>query len=154
MKTIGFGVLLALLLSFGSAQAQNWFGLRTGYPLGVTLHYGIENGLSSGFDLRVSANLRVYGDEVNFGIGADALNTVALEGPFEVYVGGGPALDFGGGGALFDVHGLVGGEFRFVDLGLAPLGIFAELSLGAGIGLGRPSRIPTFGGGIGFNWHF
>lgn len=152
MKRIVGLILIALVLS--TVQAQSWFGLRSGYPLGVTLHYGVANALANGFDLRVSANLRVRGPDVSFGVGVDALNVVAVERPFTVYVGGGPAIDFGGGGALIDIHGLLGGEFRFTDLGLDPLGIFAELSLGAGIGIGRPSVIPTFGGAVGFNFHF
>lgn len=143
-----------LVLAFGAAQAQSWIGLRTGYPLGVTVHYGINNGLSSGLDLRVSANLHVYGKNVNFGVGVDGLHDVYLRRPFTVYVGAGPALDFGGGSALLDIHGLLGGEFRLSEVNLDPLGIFAEVELGAGIGIHRPSVIPTFGGAIGFNYHF
>jgi len=147
--------VVALLLLFTTAQAQgNWFGVRTGYPLGGTLHYGIENALSNGFDLRVGLNLSARGNSLDFGLGVDALNTVYIERPFEVYVGGGLAVDFGGGGTLLDAHGLAGGEFRFTDVGLSPLGLFAELSLGAAIGIGRSSIIPSFGGGLGINWHF
>ncbi len=154
MKRLILALTLALLV-LGSASAQsNWFGLRSGYPLGVTLHYGIQNGFSPGIDLRVSANMRVRGGNVNFGVGVDALNVVTVEGPFEVYIGGGPAIDVGGGGVLLDIHGLVGGEFRLRDAGLEQLGLFAELALGAGIGIGRPSIIPTFGGAVGFNWRF
>lgn len=153
MKRLAITTLLLVLLG-GAAQAQTWVGLRTGYPLGVTLHYGIENALSNGFDLRVSANLRVRGSDVDFGVGVDALTEITVEPPFTVYVGGGPSLDFGGGGALFDIHGLAGGEFRLTDMGLDPLGIFAELALGAAIGIGRTSVIPSFGGAVGFNYHF
>lgn len=146
--------LTLIALAAGSASAQNWFGLRTGYPLGVTVHYGMSDTFANGFDARISANLRVRGERVSFGVGVDALNTVSVEGPFNLYVGFGPALDFGGGGALIDLHVLGGGEFRFTDLGLDPLGVFAEVSLGAGLGLGRPSQIPTFGGAVGFNYRF
>lgn len=38
MKRIGSLIIIALVLS--TVQAQSWFGLRSGYPLGVTLHYG------------------------------------------------------------------------------------------------------------------
>ena len=154
IKRFSLMTLLAVLC-LGSAQAQdNWFGLRSGYPLGVTVHYGIENALSNGFDLRISANLRSRGSGIEVGIGVDGMNTVYIERPFEVYIGGGPAIDFGGGGALFDIHGLAGAEFRFYDTGLDNLGIFAEIALGAGIGIGRPSQIPSFGAAVGFNWHF
>jgi hypothetical protein len=156
MKRILFSVIVVCTFGLGISQAQNWFGVRTGYPLGVTLHYGVENGLSNGFDFRVSANLRARGNSVDFGVGIDGLNVVYTDprNPFVVYVGGGPALDFGGNSALIDIHGLVGGEFRLGDVGLRPLGIFAEISLGAGIGINRNSQIPSFGGAVGFNWHF
>jgi hypothetical protein len=148
------GLTIALLL-FTSAQAQqNWFGVRTGYPLGITLHYGIENGLDNGFDLRISGNLRAYGNSVEVGIGLDGMNDIIQDGPLSVYIGGGPALDFGGGGALLDLHGLVGAEFRLSGAGLNSLGFFVEGSLGASIGLGRDSRVPSGGAAVGFNWHF
>ena len=153
-KRITIISLLAGFLSFSFAE-QNWFGVRTGYPLGVTLHYGIENGLQNGFDLRVSANLRVRNpNDVDFGIGIDGMNEIYIDNPITVYIGGGPALDFNGNSALIDVHGLLGGEFRFSDVGLRPFGVFAEISLGAGIGIGRNSQIPSVGGAVGFNWHF
>jgi hypothetical protein len=151
-RVIPLGLLVMLFA--GSAQAQNWIGLRTGYPLGVTVHYGIDDAISPGTDARVSANLRVRSGDVNFGVGVDVLNTVTIEPPFEVYVGGGPAIDFGGGGILVDLHGLAGAEFILSDLDLEELGVFAEFSLGAAIGIGRTSQIPTFGGALGFNYRF
>lgn len=147
-------VLLLVMLASSALAQNNWFGLRTGYPLGVTVHYGIRNGLAAGTDLRISGNLRVRGSDVRVGVGVDALRNVAAQGPFVVYVGGGPAIEFARGGALLDIHALAGGEFRFVDLGLPQLGLFAELALGAAIGIGRPSEIPTFGAAVGFNWRF
>lgn len=154
MKHVTCALIILITLVFSNANAQSWAGLRTGYPLGVTLHYGVENGLAAGTDFRVSGNLRVRSSNVEFGVGVDALQTVSINDPFYVYVGGGPAVDFGNGGVLVDLHGLVGGEFRLSDIELNPFGIFAELSLGAGIGLGRDSIIPSFGGAVGFNYHF
>lgn len=139
--------------AFASAQ-QNWFGVRTGYPLGGTVHYGIENGLSNGFDLRLSANLKVRGNDVDFGIGVDGLNEIYIDNPIIVYVGGGPSLDFNGNSALIDVHALGGLEFRFSDFGLSNFGIFVEASLGAGIGINRNSQIPSTGAAVGLNIHF
>jgi len=151
-------ILCALLTIglFSSASAQNWFGVRSGYPLGVTLHYGIDDALSNGFDLRVSGRVTASGGSARFGIGVDALTTVAAEGPFSVYLGAGPALEFGNGGAWLDIHALGGGEFRFVDFGLGQLGLFLEATLGGsfGLGAGSAAQIPTFGAALGVNWHF
>lgn len=151
-------IVSALLLIglFANASAQNWFGVRSGYPLGVTVHYGIENALSNDFDLRVSGRITASGGGARIGIGVDAMTTVAVEGPFSVYFGAGPALVFGNGGAWLDVHALGGGEFRFVDFGLEPLGLFIEATLGGSFGLGSGSQaqIPTFGAALGVNYHF
>lgn len=146
----------AILLTIGSANAQSWFGVRSGYPLGVTLHYGMQNVLSNGFDLRVSGRVTAGGGSARFGVGVDAMTTVAREGPFSVYLGAGPAIEFGNGGAWLDVHALFGGEFRFSDLGLAPLGLFLEATLGGSFGLGNgaPAQVPTFGAALGVNYHF
>ena len=149
-----FFALVTTILLFTSAQAQNWFGLRTGYPLGLTVHYGIENGLDNGIDLRVSGNLRAYGNNVEVGLGIDGMSNIVQDGPLSVYIGGGPALDFGGGGGLLDLHGLLGGELRLGGVGIDSFGIFVEGTLGASIGLGRDNRIPSRGVAVGFNWHF
>lgn len=146
--------VVVVLVTAGFAHAQNWVGLRSGVPLGVTLHYGIAGALPDGSDLRVSGAVRSRGGDLNFGVGIDALNELSVAEPFVVYAGGGPALDFSQEGALLDVHVLLGGEFLFGDVGLEPLGVFAELSLGVGIGLGRPNEIPTFGGALGVNYRF
>jgi len=145
-----------LLLLLGTSSAQSWFGVRSGYPLGVTLHYGMQNVLSNGFDLRVSGRVTAGGGSARFGVGVDAMTTVASEGPFSVYLGAGPAIEFGSGGAWLDVHALFGGEFRFSDLGLAPLGLFLEATLGGSFGLGNgaPAQVPTFGAALGVNYHF
>ncbi|MGL4609147.1 MAG: hypothetical protein ACRCYY_05590 [Trueperaceae bacterium] len=148
-------VVLMFLMSMGFTQAQsNWFGVRTGYPLGITLHYGIVNGLDNGFDLRVSGNIRQYGGVLGVGIGVDGMNDIVRDGPLSVYVGVGPALDFSNSGVLLDLHGLIGGEIRLSAGGLGALGIFVEGTIGATIGLGRDSYIPAGGAAIGFNWHF
>jgi hypothetical protein len=149
-----FGLVIALALVTSAQAQENWFGVRTGYPLGITLHYGIENGLDNGFDLRISGNLRAYGNSVEVGIGIDGMNNIIQDGPLSIYIGGGPALDFGGGGGLLDLHGLVGAEFRLSGAGLNSFGFFVEGSLGASIGLGRDSRVPSGGAAVGFNWHF
>ena len=152
LRTIVVALVLALVA--GSAHAQNWLGLRTGYPLGLTAHYGIEDALAAGSDLRVSGRIEAIGGSPRFGVGVDILRTISVEQPFSVYVGGGPAISVGGGGAYVQVHGLLGGEYRFTDLDLAPLGIFGEFSLGAEFSTGGRARVPALGAALGFNWHF
>lgn len=149
-------LIVALAAVVSSAHAQNWFGVRSGYPLGVTLHYGVANALANGFDLRVSGRVTAQGGSARIGVGVDAMGTVAAEGPFSVYIGAGPAVDFGSGGAWLDIHALAGAEFRFVDFGLAPLGLFVEATLGGsfGLGTGTAAQIPTFGAALGVNYHF
>jgi len=153
MKRIFVTLAALALLTAGSSQAQNWFGLRSGFPLGVTVHYGIANALSNGFDLRISGKVVARGSITSVGLGLDAMSEVVNRSPFSVYIGAGPAFEFGSGSFLLDVHGLVGGEFRFTDLGLPALGIFVEGTLGANLELTSGSaRIPTFGAALGFNF--
>ena len=74
-------VLLTVLLLAGAASAQNWFGVRSGYPLGVTVHCGVGNALANGADLRVSARVVVGpGGRATFGVGFDALVDVYADG--------------------------------------------------------------------------
>jgi hypothetical protein len=141
-----------LLLLGGAAQAQQWFGIRTGYPLGVTVHYGTS---LQAFDLRVSGRIVARGESVRFGVGFDALSTIARQGPLSAYIGAGPAIEVGEDAFLLDVHALVGGEFRFVEFDLDPLGVFAEGSLGGQFNLsGGEAEVPSIGAAIGVNWHF
>jgi hypothetical protein len=155
MRHTRLALVLTALLLIGAASAQNWFGVRSGYPLGATLHYGMSNALSRGADLRISGRLVSSGGNVAFGVGADAMLNVFADGPVTAYVGGGPALEFGAGRADLGVQGLVGGQFRFAQVGLAPLGVFLEGSVGGSISLsGGTARIPTFGAALGFNWYF
>lgn len=149
-------IVAALVSGISSASAKgDWFGVRTGYPLGVTLHYGIANALPNGFDLRVSGHVVAHNGQARIGLGLDAMHTIATAEPFSVYLGAGPAIEFGAGNAWLDLHGLLGGEFRFTDLGLPQLGMFVEGTLGGAIGLSNGSAdVPTFGAALGVNYHF
>jgi hypothetical protein len=150
---------LALL---GCASAESWVGIRTGYPLGLSLLYGMEDGLGSGTDFRVSFNAYLReqtGNQLYVGLGLDVFTALQEKRPFSLYAGGGVSADIGPNvfnesSALIDVHGLLGGEFRLYDLELEQFGVFAELTLGAGFGVYRNSVLPTFGGAVGFNYHF
>lgn len=155
MRHHRLALVLAALLIAGAASAQNWFGVRSGFPLGVTLHYGMANALANGADLRISGRFVTGGTSTSFGVGADALWRVYADGPVRAYVGAGPTLEFGPGRADLGVQGLVGGEFRFSDFRLPQLGLFLEGSAGASISLsGGSARIPNFGAAVGFNWWF
>ena len=155
MRHHRLALVLAALLLAGAVSAQNWFGVRSGFPLGVTLHYGMANALGGGADLRISGRLVASGGGVSFGVGADALVGVFADGPVTAYVGGGPSVEFGPSRADLGVQGLVGGQFRFAQVGLQQLGVFLEGSIGASLSLsGGTARIPTFGAALGFNWYF
>ena len=155
LRTRMLALALVGLLLAGSATAQDWFGVRSGYPLAVTLHDGIGNALGAGSDLRISGRVVASSGSVRFGVGADALLNVFTDGPVDAYVGAGPSLEFGPGRADLGVQGLVGGQFRFAHVGLPQLGVFVEGSVGASLSLsGGTARIPTFGAALGFNWYF
>ena len=156
MRTLRF-VLLSLVLSgLGAAAAQDaYIGLRTGYPLGGTLHYGTS--MSGATDARFSLRVASVGGSVRRGLGVDVLTPFVSDGPLTGYFGAGPAIEFGEDDAVLDVHGLLGGEFRFSEAGLSALGLFVEGSLGARIGLGgagSATQLPAAGAALGVNWHF
>jgi hypothetical protein len=145
-------VLLSVLVLGGAAQAQQWAGVRTGYPLGVTVHYGTA---LQAFDLRISGRVVARGESVRFGVGVDALTTIVREGPVSAYIGAGPAFEVGSDDFLLDIHALVGGEFRFSEFQLDPLGVFVEGSLGGQINVsGGEADVPSVGAALGVNWHF
>ena len=148
--------LVLATLASGVAQAQgSWAGIRSGYPFGVSAHYGIVDGLDTGTDLRITARAYARGGEASIGVGLDALRTIAVEAPFEVYVGGGPAVGIRGSGDFFvNAHGLVGGEFRFSDVDLPQLGVFVEAAAGLTIQSNAPVTFPDLDASVGFNWHF
>lgn len=148
-------VLSLAILAFttvSAAAAQNWVGLRSGYPLGVTIHYGMANALR-GADLRISGRVSVSGSNTYVGLGLDALWNVYREGPLTGYVGAGPSMEFGTGRAELGLNGLGGIDFRVGTGALSPLSIFVEGQIGGALSLsGGSARIPTFGAAVGVNW--
>ena len=150
------GLFVAFFALLGTTHAQTWFGLRTGYPLGVTLHVGAEDAVADVVDLRISGRFASIDGNARVGVAVDFLQTVSPGLPALIYVGGGPAISVGAGATYLDLHGLVGAEYRLVDVDLTALGLFAELSLGAEFstsGSGN-ARFPAVGAALGFNWHF
>jgi hypothetical protein len=157
--------LSMLALTWGSSFAQNqvvvvveepsptvdryWAGVSGGFP-GFNLHFGVHDLISPGIDGRATLSFTYVGA---FGLGADVLIAlpVEVEGPFNIYGGGGLFGAFGGGGTAFGLNLFVGGEYRLVDANFPQGGLFLELGpallVAPGFGAG-------FNGRLGFNYHF
>lgn len=156
--------LLALtVLGFGSALAQEgvdntvavdsdyWAGISTGWPFGVNVHFGVEDVIGQGVDLRANAAL---GLGAQFGLGVDALADlpVDLDNPdLGIYAGGGLNFGFAGGTFGFGLGLLVGGEYRLAGAGLPEGGIFLEVGPTLAF---VPSFVPNANAKFGFNYHF
>ncbi|MEX2503019.1 MAG: hypothetical protein WD336_11640 [Trueperaceae bacterium] len=143
------------LLTFTAApaQAQSQVGIRTGYPFGATLHVGF----GADPNVRVSGMVRSSSSGARFGVGVDMLWPFTIQGPVRGYVGGGANLLAGRGDAVIGAHGLLGGEFRFIDAGLPQLGVFLEGTAGLEVsaaGRASTTRLPAVGAGLGVNWWF
>ncbi|MBS3967940.1 MAG: hypothetical protein KGZ60_11850 [Truepera sp.] len=147
-------LITVLLLSLSVATAQDltgsWVGVSGGFP-GFNLHFGLNDVVSQGVDLRLNGSFTYTGA---FGLGADVLVAIPaeLDQPVAIYGGGGPFATFGGAAGFgFGLALFVGGEYRLGDVGFAPGGIFAELGPSLGF-------VPNFGvgfvGRLGFNYHF
>ena len=156
--------LLALtVLGLGSGLAQDafdddvnlegdtWVGISTGFPFGVNLHFGFEDMIGEGIDLRANAAL---GLGSQFGLGADVLADlpIDMDNPaLGIYAGGGPNFSFVAGNAVVSLGLLVGGEFRLGDAGLPEGGIFAEVGPTLTF---VPAFVPNANAKFGFNYHF
>ncbi len=146
--------LTVLMLSFGSAFAQSgqWIGGSTGFPLGITLHYGIEDLLAPDLDLRINLNAVTF-NLSTFSVtgGVDALYNLNLETegdlPLDVYVGGGLNVGVSLGastGIGLGARGLAGVEYGLTD----QFSLFGELQVGLGIPLLQPGLV------VGLNYRF
>lgn len=163
--------LLALLaavalLGLGAGFAQNdaatttvrlddqvtenyWAGFSVGYP-GLYGHFGLKDVIGQGGDIRANLGFSYLGGGVVFG--ADALFDIALtnvDAPLSLYLGGGPLVAVGGGGASFGIEGIAGLEYRLTDLDFRSGSLFFEL--------GPVVAIPGgfgFLGRFGFNYYF
>jgi hypothetical protein len=164
MRQAIMSLVFLLLLSLGTVMAQDntvvmvddtttsyWVGVSGGFTggFGGAFHFGLENAISEGTDLRINAILQSDA----FGVGVDALVDVGidLDVPIDVYAGAGVFGAFGSDSNTIAVNGLVGGEYRLTELELDALGIFFEVG---------PALLITpefsFGvvGSFGFNFHF
>ncbi|MBW6456786.1 MAG: hypothetical protein K0A98_12960 [Trueperaceae bacterium] len=149
MRKLILSLLAVAVLGTGSAFAQSWAGISTGWP-GFAVHFGVENVIG---DLDVRANVTsTYG--FAFGIGADVLYDLAVDTgtlPLETYVGGGLNLIFVPGAVGVGLGAFGGVEYRLGELGLPEGGVFLEIGPDLLV-------VPAFGFGInarlGFNYHF
>ena len=157
-------LLLALLMSIASTgYAGSWFGVRTGYPQNITAHYGIEDILFTGINLRASANVsqrQAFMDYYNgdkspssFGIGLDALLKMLDVKPINLYLGTGATVNFLDAKTITDLHLLAGLEFRPNIPLLNQLGIFTEASGAYGLVNINEKSFQQLSWTIGVNWH-
>ncbi len=155
-KTLAM-LLAVALLGLGSAFAQDdmmmansfWAGASGGFP-GVQAHFGVEN-VVSGLDIRLNVGFN-YGAPAGVYAGVDLLYGLPVnmgDLPLDIYVGGGPSVNFAPFGLT--IAALVGGEYRLGDVGLPEGGVFAEVGGGVTV---LPAFAPAFGAKLGFNYHF
>lgn len=159
------------LLTAGAAFAQedetaldvapdgdSWVGASTGYPLGLTAHYGLGDALGDGIDLRFNGKfyfLGVPGISTFSGtVGADALFNIPVDADdLSVYAGAGPSVGFTTGnligGLSLGAQGLAGAEYLVTE----EIGLFGEFRLGVGFVTGSPIY-PDLNFAFGANYHF
>jgi hypothetical protein len=120
-------------------QGNSWFGFKTGYinssyPFGFSVHFGVKN--PNSLDLRVSGSLQRRSEATALGFGVDTLRSFTDSFPLSVYGGAGGQIFFEGSSFLFDIHGLIGTEYRLAEADLEELGIFFEIHIGAALATG------------------
>ncbi len=175
MRKLLVTIVSVFLLSAGAAFAQDedtidvapdgdtWVGVSSGYPLGLTAHYGLGDALGDGVDLRFNGRFTfasaVTATAFGFNVGADALFAIPIDADdLSVYAGAGPNLGFvsattvsgaSAGGVSIGAQALVGTEYDISD----DIGVFGEFRLGfAYVTSLNFAADPTFA--FGANYHF
>ena len=154
-------VLAALVGSAVHAQSGTYTGVSIGFPLLVNAHYGLEDLLAPGVDLRLNlggAALGVGGYWVYGGVlGADALYRFGHEDEARTvvpYAGGGLGVVFlgaGGGGGGADVgFALNGAGALGVEYLLEDVGLFAEGRVNLSVAGGGTLTWLNVGFGVNF----
>lgn len=149
-------MVLVLLAGTGHAQSGTYAAVSVGFPLLVNVHYGLQDLLAPGADLRFNLGglfLAVGGDAVFYGIaGADVLYRVNHEdagATLSPYAGGGIGVGFAGGGGdvgfAFNGAGVVGLEHRAGDTSF-----FAEARINVTAAGGGVLTWPNIGIGASF----
>lgn len=156
-------LLLLIFVFFAQASAGSWFGVRSGYPLNITAHFGFENVLFTGIGIRASANLsqrQAFLDYIDsksgstsFGFGADALLPIVKQNPVSIYLGVGSTVNFAASKTLTDIHGLAGLEYRPDIPILNQLGIFTEATAAIGAINLTEKSFQSLSWSLGVNWH-
>lgn len=158
MRKLLLGLLAALVLGSGAAFAQTgfWAGLSGGYP-GAAVHFGVESLGVENLDARLNLGYAYAADD-GLSFGVDALYGLDLdtgEVPVDVYVGGGFGLVVS---KAFALKALVGGEYRFGELGVPELGAFLEVGPSFGFDMDGDDAVDSGGFGfdarVGVNYHF
>jgi len=159
-------IVFLLVLAFAmlpTSYASSWFGVRTGYPLNISTHYGLENIMFTGINLRASASIsqrQAFMDYYSgnkspnsFGIGLDGLLKVAESKPINIYLGAGATINFIDAKTISDLHLLAGLEFRPNVPILNQLGIFTEASAAYGLVNISEKSFQQLSWTLGVNWH-
>lgn len=160
MRKLVIILIAALALAGSSAFAQDdmmahtqWVGASTGFPLGITFHYGMEDLIGENLDLRANLSAVTFlNDAFTVAGGVDLLYQLNLETendlPLGVYVGGGLNVGASLGtvnGVAFGVAALGGAELMVTD----QIGVFGEVRGAVGLNpLFQPSIF------VGVNYHF
>lgn len=163
MRKFLIALFAVATLGAGTAFAQSgyWAGLSTGFPFGVSLHFGMEDLLSPGIDVRFNVKGSTFGGAVQtatstvlpaqtsptatysgfvFSVGADVLYNLdlATDPNLNAYVGGGLDLGFASGSTTPGDTGIGGFVYDVHALGGAEYlitpewGVFGEGQIGFG----------------------
>lgn len=148
---LGFGLAQDAFDDDVNIEGDYWAGVSTGWPFGVNVHFGLEDMIGDGIDLRANAALGIGSQ---FGLGVDVLADlpVDLDNPaLGIYAGGGPNFGVAAGTATVGLGLLVGGEYRLADAGLPEGGVFIEVGPSLTF---VPAFIANANARFGFNYHF
>jgi hypothetical protein len=132
-----------------SPEDRYWFGVSTSFPLGPSLHFGLDDVLGS-VALRASSSL-FLGGELDLGISALIdLPVVITPLPARVYGGLGPTFTVAVEHSGFALQAFLGTEVRLGSGDTEPGGVFIEV--GPSVEL-VPALDSGFVARVGFNYH-
>lgn len=138
------------------AQSGTWFGVSVGYPLGATVHAGVED-VAFGLDARADVAY-AFGEDGAAGTFAFGVNALYDLGPMMINDMDGdtsvsPYVGAGVGGSTtgdFVLKAFVGGEVPVEAFGLMGLSVFLE----GGASYNLNGEGVSFDGRLGVNYGF